>query len=295
MFGIEAAVNYVSLGLWQEANDLHWRVDGSSQVDWTGTDWTIDAPASQNFAVAIGDMTQRNSIAAAWFNGASAGTRTYVGPEVDNHRSTSRFGLGDADYLGSDADCYATELHLFDSTAAATSDEIAYVDASLKEVQTVSNFGYPEAFTDVGAGNTTSNVGDIALVRGFRYLANVVSAEAPSPSAVNWIKLGMVEFVTDAETATTYTVVDSDLAGNVLKEMDNATAITVTVAPSLTGTEPATFIQKGVGMVTFVAGAGVTINSPNGNLKMGGQFASVSLIPDKSLADTFYLIGSLIS
>jgi hypothetical protein len=295
MFGIEAATNYVSLGLWQEANDLHWRVDGSSQVDWTGTDWVSDSPAAQNFATAIGDMTQRNSIAEAWYNGASAGTRTYIGPAVDNHRSTSRFGFGDADFLGTDADNYATEFHLFDSTAAATSDEIAYVDAALKQVQTVSSFGYPGAFTDVGAGNATSNVGDIALVRGFKYLANQESAEAPGPSAVNWIKIGVVEFVTDAEIATTYTVVDADLAGNVLKEMDNAAAITVTVAPSLTGTEPATFIQKGAGMVTFVAGAGVTINSPNGNLQMGGQFASVSLIPDRTVADTFYLIGSLIA
>jgi len=96
-------------------------------------------------------------------------------------------------------------------------------------------------------------------------------------------------------TGTTHTVDNTDLAGNVVRKLNNAAAITVTVAPSLTGTEPATFIQTGAGAVTFAPGAGVTINSTSGNLTIGNQYSSASLIPDAVIADTYYLIGHLIA
>jgi len=96
-------------------------------------------------------------------------------------------------------------------------------------------------------------------------------------------------------TGTTHTVDDTDLAGNVIRKLNNAAAITVTVAPSLTGTEPATYIQTGAGAITFAPGAGVTILSADSNLTIGAQYASASLIPDTVTADTFYLVGNLIA
>lgn len=94
-------------------------------------------------------------------------------------------------------------------------------------------------------------------------------------------------------TGTTHTVDNTDLAGSVVRRLNNAAAITVTVAPSLTGTEPCTFIQTGAGQVTFAEGTGVTIHSADGNLSIAAQYGSASLIPDADTADTFYLVGHL--
>lgn len=93
--------------------------------------------------------------------------------------------------------------------------------------------------------------------------------------------------------STAHTVTDVDLSGNVVRKMNNAAAITVTVAPDLTGTEPCTWIQTGAGQVTFAPGAGVTISSADGNLSIAAQYGSASLIPDAALSNTYYLIGHL--
>lgn len=98
----------------------------------------------------------------------------------------------------------------------------------------------------------------------------------------------------DQVTTTTYTTVDADhLNGRVVKKMNNASAITVTVAPSLTNKEPCTFIQEGAGTVTFAAGSGVTIHSADGNLSTRVQYSAATLIPDHDNADTFFLVGDL--
>ncbi|AWY09387.1 hypothetical protein vBRpoPV13_30 [Ruegeria phage vB_RpoP-V13] len=95
------------------------------------------------------------------------------------------------------------------------------------------------------------------------------------------------------ETTTARVASNGDLAGSVLVEMNNAGAQTYTVNSGLTGTEPVTLIQKGAGAVTVVAGASVTINSLDGNLKLAGQYASATLIP--SGTDNYYLVGALIA
>ena len=92
---------------------------------------------------------------------------------------------------------------------------------------------------------------------------------------------------------TTHTVTNADLAGNVLRKMNNAAAITVTVPAGLTGTEIATWIQTGAGQVTFAPAVGVTISSAGGLLATRVQFSSASLIPDTDVADLYYLVGDL--
>lgn len=92
-------------------------------------------------------------------------------------------------------------------------------------------------------------------------------------------------------TASTYTVTNADLAGNVIRKLSDATGVDVTVAASLTGTEPVTYVQSGAGPLTFIEDTGVTINSLDGNLTTTGQWSSVVLIPDG--ADNFILIGNL--
>lgn len=94
-------------------------------------------------------------------------------------------------------------------------------------------------------------------------------------------------------TGTTHTVDNTDLAGHIVRRMNNAAAITITVAPDLTGTEPATFIQTGAGVVTFAPGAGVTLHSAGGNLSIANQYGSATLIPDATTANVYYIVGNL--
>jgi len=94
----------------------------------------------------------------------------------------------------------------------------------------------------------------------------------------------------DRKTAN-YTVVDGDLDGATVIEMNLAGANTLTVAPSLTGTEPVTIIQYGAGQTTITAGAGVTLRSAGGLLALRLQYSSCTIIPVGS--DEFHVIGDL--
>ena len=101
---------------------------------------------------------------------------------------------------------------------------------------------------------------------------------------------GGTSLAIQSETGTSYELLDTDLAGNVYKEMDNASDITVTVPTGLTGTEPVVFEQAGVGKVIFSPATGVTINAFNDDDRTAGQHAVVTLIPKGS--DVFVLSGN---
>lgn len=94
-------------------------------------------------------------------------------------------------------------------------------------------------------------------------------------------------------TGTTYTTLEADFAGDVLRKVNDASGTTITVAAGLSNNEPCTFIQTGSGQITFAEDVGVTINSADGNLLTRARYSSATLIPDKAVADTFYLIGDL--
>jgi hypothetical protein len=82
-----------------------------------------------------------------------------------------------------------------------------------------------------------------------------------------------------------------DMTGGVIKEMNNAGTITVTVPPDLDYTGNVTFVQTGAGGVSFAAGSGVTLLSDGGKLASAGQYTGVTLIPKGS--NTFLLMGAL--
>lgn len=113
-----------------------------------------------------------------------------------------------------------------------------------------------------------------------------------APGTVNGNSNQMVQSVI---TGTSHTVTEADLSGNVIRKMNNAAAITVTVPEGLSNSQPSTFIQMGAGTVTFVAGTNVTINSADGNLSIAAQYGSASLIPDETNTDTYFLVGHLTS
>lgn len=88
-----------------------------------------------------------------------------------------------------------------------------------------------------------------------------------------------------------YTLTNTDLAGNVIRTLTSATAVTLTVPAGLTGTEPMTIVQGGVGTVTVAAANGVTIKSFGGALALAGEEAWATLIPLGS--DTYRLGGNI--
>jgi hypothetical protein len=146
--------NFMGIGVWQEGADLHWRVDGSNSGDWTITDWVLDSPSSQNFARAIGDMTQRTGTAYAYYNGAAAGTLAYANPN-DTYKNSGRYGYGNGDFaIGDDFNGLSSELHVFGSTGVATAGEITFIDTALAEVQTIAEFAS-------GGGGGASTIEDL--------------------------------------------------------------------------------------------------------------------------------------
>jgi hypothetical protein len=97
----------------------------------------------------------------------------------------------------------------------------------------------------------------------------------------------------NSQTGTAYTLTLGDMGRRV--ELNNAAAITVTIPPNASVAfpigVPIELVQMGAGKATFVAGAGVTVRSVNGNLSLPGQYAGAVL--RKRAADEWVLIGSL--
>jgi hypothetical protein len=85
----------------------------------------------------------------------------------------------------------------------------------------------------------------------------------------------------NAQTGTTYTLVIAD-AANKIVELNNASAITVTVPPSVYSIgQQVNAYQRGAGQVTFSQGAGVTIRSTGGTStapKLRAQYSAATVI-----------------
>lgn len=71
----------------------------------------------------------------------------------------------------------------------------------------------------------------------------------------------------------------------------STSAITITVDDVLAIGETVNLIQNTAGQITFVAGAGVTLNSKAARLKTAVQFSGVSIT--KKAANSYYLVGDL--
>ena len=92
---------------------------------------------------------------------------------------------------------------------------------------------------------------------------------------------------TVSEQATSRTIV----AGDANSFIYATAAITITVDDELAIGETINFIQNAAGVITFAAGAGVTLNSKDAALLTGGQFAGASIT--KKATNSYYLVGDL--
>ena len=101
------------------------------------------------------------------------------------------------------------------------------------------------------------------------------------------------ELNTNEQTGTTYTLALTD--DGKLVEMNNASANTLTVPPNSSVAFPVgsqiLVLQTGAGQTTLVAGAGVTVNSKDGNLKLSARWCAATLV--KRATDTWVAIGDL--
>jgi hypothetical protein len=103
-----------------------------------------------------------------------------------------------------------------------------------------------------------------------------------------------LQLAMNAQTGTSYTLVVAD-ASNKWVTMDNSSAITVTVPPSVFSTGDQINVQTiGTGQVTFAQGAGVTITSAGGTPtapKIRSRYSSATVICVAS--NSFTIVGDL--
>jgi hypothetical protein len=121
----------------------------------------------------------------------------------------------------------------------------------------------------------------------------VLSKTSGTDLAFTWIEQDDTTLSFNAQTGTTYTLVASDSAK--LVTTSNASAVTVTVPPSVFSTGNQINVQSiGVGLTSFVAGAGVTITSTGATAAapiLRARYSACTIICTGS--NTFTVIGDL--
>jgi len=122
----------------------------------------------------------------------------------------------------------------------------------------------------------------------------VLSKTSNTNMAFTWIEQDDSTLAFNAQTGTTYTLVLTD-AANKLVTTSNASAITVTVPPSVFATGNTINVQSiGVGLTTFAAGAGVTITSTGASAAapiLRARYSAATIICTAS--NVFTIVGDL--
>jgi hypothetical protein len=122
----------------------------------------------------------------------------------------------------------------------------------------------------------------------------VLSKTSNTNMAFTWIEQDDSTLAFNAQTGTTYTLVAAD-AANKLVTTSNASAVTVTVPPSVFVAGNTINLQSiGVGLTSFVAGAGVTITSTGASAAapiLRARYSACTIICTAS--NTFTILGDL--
>ena len=121
----------------------------------------------------------------------------------------------------------------------------------------------------------------------------VLSKTSNTNMAFTWIEQDDTTLAFNAQTGTTYTLVASDSAK--LVTTSNASAVTVTIPPSVFSTGNQINVQSiGVGLTSFVAGAGVTITSTGATAAapiLRARYSACTIICTAS--NVFTIVGDL--
>ena len=122
----------------------------------------------------------------------------------------------------------------------------------------------------------------------------VLSKASNTDLDFSWIEQDDSTLAFNAQTGTTYTLVAAD-AQNKLVTTSNASAVTVTIPPSVFTTGNVINVQSiGVGLTSFAQGAGVTITSTGATSSaptLRARYSACSIICTGS--NTFTIVGDL--
>ena len=122
----------------------------------------------------------------------------------------------------------------------------------------------------------------------------VLSKASNTDMDFSWIEQDDSTLAFNAQTGTTYTLVAAD-AANKLVTTSNASAVTVTVPPSVFTTGNIINVQSiGVGLTSFAQGAGVTITSTGATASapvLRARYSACTIICTGS--NTFTIVGDL--
>lgn len=146
----------------------------------------------------------------------------------------------------------------------------------------------PADFNVFGQGVDTSMQGLLGGTTG-----QVLSKTSNTNMAFTWIEQDDTTLSFNAQTDTTYTLVAADVAK--LVTTSNAAAVTVTIPPSVFSAGNQINVQSiGVGLTSFVAGAGVTITSTGATSAapiLRARFSACTIICTAS--NVFTVVGDL--
>jgi hypothetical protein len=279
------------------SSDLSFFVDDVASTDWIVTDVLPDAAEGTTYSLRSTDIT----------HGQTTDMRFDVNADlVSAVRVRYRIGSDGSDGIRLRVDDGGGFVTEYTENGTSTSGAWAWqevdmsgysgtVTFSVQYQKSVSgNSSYDSIFIsqiDLLYGFTGER-GSVVEHRGRVWVSKVNdNTDTPSPSSEKWKAIGYTSDFIEEETGTSYTVDADDMTGGVIKEMNNAGTITVTVPPDLDYTGNVTFVQTGAGGVSFAAGSGVTLLSDGGKLASAGQYTGVTLIPKGS--NTFLLMGAL--
>ena len=177
--------------------------------------------------------------------------------------------LTDAASLATDAELAAG---LAGKAPALGADDNYVTDAEKVKLANLS--GTNTGDQDLSGYATTASLATVATTGAYADL----SGKPTIPDSPDDIGAAPATQPINAQTGTTYTLAASD-AGK-LVTLTNAAAITLTVPASVfTAGQRVDIGQRGAGVATVVAGAGMTVNPPpGGSLVMQGQYAYASLV-----------------
>lgn len=137
IWGIGRDSFYMEIGLWEENQDLHWRVNGSDPSDWALTNWDSYPSTTQNvLGRCVADCAVSGAL--GYYNGTLATTRAFSSPvdyQTNRRLHVARGGMT----VGNPWAGQITEIHVMSADTGGErvdSGVLTTLDNALNEANT---------------------------------------------------------------------------------------------------------------------------------------------------------------